>query len=112
MNDKRYPWLVLVPEIENAIELHRLSEKEYFTVQKDIRRASATIDTLFEPKKINIGALGNLVPQLHIHVIARFENDETWPGPVWGVGTSVPYSKNEIDELVTKLQIHYRFLTG
>ncbi len=104
MNDKRYPWLVLVPRIEDTTELHRLSEEDYYSVQKEVRQVSTAVDTLFKPKKMNIGALGNLVPQLHIHIIARFENDETWPGPVWGVGKSLPYSQNEIDKLANDLQ--------
>jgi diadenosine tetraphosphate (Ap4A) HIT family hydrolase len=91
MNDSSFPWLVLVPERENVRELYDLDEKDRSVLIEEITLASRIIKHLYEPDKINVGALGNLVPQLHVHVIGRFESDRAWPGPVWGTGPAQPY---------------------
>ena len=82
LNDSRYPWVVLVPERENLSELHDLSSLDYTSVMEEVRQLSKDLAICFTPKKINVGALGNLVPQLHIHIIARELDDHAWPGPV------------------------------
>lgn len=84
MNDSRYPWLILVPDRPGLRDLDDLSESDAALVNADIRQASRALRTLFQPDKLNVAALGNMVPQLHIHVIARFESDNSWPKPVWG----------------------------
>lgn len=92
MNDARYPWLILVPRRDGLSELHDLTDSDAQTAAAEMRRASANLKTLTGAAKINIGALGNMVPQLHIHVIAREAGDAAWPGPVWGHGTGEPYT--------------------
>ena len=95
MNDARYPWLILVPEQDGLRELHELNDQTFHAVTHAIKSLSASLQALTEAPKMNIAALGNLVPQLHIHIIARRHDDAAWPGPVWGVGTSEPYSEDE-----------------
>jgi diadenosine tetraphosphate (Ap4A) HIT family hydrolase len=95
MNDRSFPWLILVPEREDIREIHELDEKDRAVLIEEITLASRIIRHLYKPDKINVGALGNLVPQLHIHVIGRFEADRAWPGPVWGAGSSQPYADDE-----------------
>jgi diadenosine tetraphosphate (Ap4A) HIT family hydrolase len=85
MNDTTYPWLILVPRRVNCREISELPSGERHRLIDEIARASEALQREFRPEKINVGALGNMVPQLHIHVIARFINDPAWPRPVWGV---------------------------
>jgi diadenosine tetraphosphate (Ap4A) HIT family hydrolase len=95
MNDKSLPWLILVPEREGVQELDELPEEDRAGLMEEIVLASRVIQHLYTPDKINIGALGNLVPQLHLHVIGRFKTDRAWPGPIWGTGPGEPYSLEE-----------------
>jgi diadenosine tetraphosphate (Ap4A) HIT family hydrolase len=104
MNDARFPWLVLVPRRPNLGELHDLSHPERMVLIEEIARASRGLKTLTGAGKINVGALGNLVPQLHVHVVARKQSDAAWPGPVWGHGASVPYEAPERDALIAQLR--------
>lgn len=96
MKDRSFPWLILVPERENIREIHELSVKDRAVLMEEISLASKVIEMLYKPDKINIGALGNMVPQLHIHVIGRFRTDRAWPGPVWGTGPAESYSEDEL----------------
>ena len=91
MNDARSPWVILVPEKPGLSELHDLTAADRAVLMEEIARAGAALAQLFSPEKINVGALGNLVPQLHVHVVARNSGDAAWPGPVWGCGEPVPY---------------------
>jgi len=104
MNDVRYPWLILVPQREDIREIHHLAKDDQGTLFKEIMLASNIVETIFSPEKINIGALGNLVPQLHIHVIARYKDDAAWPGPVWGHGEAVPYAPEPLEALKNQLE--------
>jgi diadenosine tetraphosphate (Ap4A) HIT family hydrolase len=92
MNDSSFPWLILVPERQGVQEVYELSIEDRFVLVEEIAAVSEIIQHLYSPDKINIGALGNLVPQLHIHIIGRFRTDRAWPGPVWGTGTAKPYA--------------------
>ena len=103
MNDRRYPWLILVPRYNGLSEIHDLRDKDQSTLISEITAATRALEKLFQPEKINVAALGNLVSQLHIHVIARFEEDEAWPNPVWGIGKTESYSRNEGKRLVKRL---------
>jgi diadenosine tetraphosphate (Ap4A) HIT family hydrolase len=89
--DRRFPWLILVPEREAVREIHDLSPADRAVLIEEIARAGEALERTFRPDKLNVGALGNIVPQLHIHVVARFASDPAWPGPVWGFGEAVPY---------------------
>lgn len=82
MRDARYPWLVLVPALPELREIHDLEAADRARLMDEIAQASQTLQRLYAPDKINVGALGNLVPQLHVHVVARREADPAWPGPV------------------------------
>ena len=105
MNDARYPWLILVPRRAGLGELHDLTQAERAILIEEIGRASVGLKTLTEAAKINVGALGNLVPQLHIHVVARKVGDAAWPGSVWGQGTATPYVADIRDALVAQLSV-------
>ncbi len=100
MNDARYPWAILVPRIENARELHDLSAESAAAVWNEVRAVAQRLSTWEGVKKINIGALGNVVSQLHIHIVGRAPNDPAWPGPVWGHSPRVPYQGCDHKRLV------------
>jgi diadenosine tetraphosphate (Ap4A) HIT family hydrolase len=102
MNDARYPWLILVPRRE-ATELHDLNARDRALLIEQIALASEKLKALTGAAKINVGALGNLVPQLHIHVIARNASDVAWPGPVWGHGAPSPYAPDALKDFVKRL---------
>mgnify|MGYP001820226774 FL=1 len=92
MNDARYPWLILVPRIAGLRDLHEVPAENRQVLFDEIEQTSQALIEHTDAFKINVAALGNQVPQLHIHVIARQQDDAAWPGPVWGVGEAVPYS--------------------
>ncbi len=98
MNDSRFPWLILVPERPDLRDLHDLTPEDYQTVADEIRAVSHRMASQFGAEKMNVAALGNMVPQLHIHIIARFASDAAWPKPVWGVGEAVAYSAAALSE--------------
>ena len=104
MNDSSFPWLILVPERENIREIHELGAADRAVLIEEIATASEIIQLLYSPDKINTGALGNLVPQLHIHVIGRFRTDRAWPGLVWGTGPVQSYSEEELDRVSGRLR--------
>jgi diadenosine tetraphosphate (Ap4A) HIT family hydrolase len=95
---------VLVPRRPAAREIIDLGEADRRLLIEEIAAASRVLQTLHRPDKINIGVLGNLVPQLHVHVIARFTGDPAWPRPVWGVQPPVPYAAEELDTAVATLR--------
>ncbi len=84
MNDAAYPWLILVPRLTGAREIIDLSAADRVRLMDEIAWASQALKDLHHPDKINVGALGNMVPQLHIHVLGRYKDDPAWPKPVWG----------------------------
>ena len=100
MNDRRYPWVVLVPRRAGAVELVDLSEADRTVLMEEIAEASARLKG--DAAKINVGALGNIVQQLHVHVVARNPGDAAWPGPVWGHSPAVPYDEDEREALIWK----------
>jgi len=104
MQDARYPWLILVPERAGLSELIELTPTDETSVWQTIRLASEALKAVSTPLKLNVGALGNVVRQLHIHIVARNEGDEAWPGPVWGKGTAVPYEDTQRDSLIAALK--------
>lgn len=104
MKDRRFPWLILVPEREGIREICELEPSDRTALVEEIARAEEILLRLFSPEKLNVGALGNIVPQLHVHVIARSTGDPAWPGPVWGSGAAVPYGKRELEALRGRLR--------
>ena len=103
MNDARFPWLILVPRREDLHELHDILPEDGSSLIQEVSRASRMLKMLTRATKINVGALGNLVPQLHVHIIARTLSDAAWPGPVWGTGAAVPYASDTRDALLERL---------
>ncbi len=102
MNDRRFPWLILAPRVAHAVEVVDLPQGERARLWREVDLAAQVLKAETKALKINIGALGNIVRQLHIHVVARNEGDGAWPGPVWGSGTRVPYETNRLDALVAQ----------
>ena len=100
MNDARYPWFILVPQRIGISEIYQLTDSDQCELWLESARLARNLMQSFHADKINIGVLGNLVPQLHIHHIARFTSDPAWPGPVWGHSKPVPYQKHGITERV------------
>ena len=104
MNDRRYPWLVLVPRRDGAVEIHALDSGDRAMLAEETVVAAAALAAHAPGCKINIGALGNIVRQLHVHVVARRPDDAAWPGPVWGHGRAVPYDAADADRLIATLR--------
>ena len=103
-DDARFPWFVLVPRIAGARELIDLDESDQRTLLAEISRVGRVLESDLRPDKLNVAALGNVVPQLHVHVIARFTNDVAWPHPVWGHGERVAYTASERDARIAALR--------
>ena len=99
MNDSNYPWFILVPRVTAVVDVYQLSESEQIQYLIESSQLSKILMELYQGKKMNIAALGNMCPQLHIHHIVRFENDIAWPNPVWGAFPAKPYSDDEITEI-------------
>ena len=94
MDDSRFPWVILVPKRANIREIIDLELRDRAMLYRETESVMAAMKRLFSPTKLNVAALGNHVPQLHLHVIARFEDDQAWPKPVWGIGVRVPYARD------------------
>jgi diadenosine tetraphosphate (Ap4A) HIT family hydrolase len=104
MKDRRWPWLVLVPRRPGITEIFDLMPLDQVLLTFETNRAAEVLRAMTGATKINIGALGNIVRQLHVHVIARFEGDANWPGPVWGHGKAEPYADDDMNSLMAKLR--------
>ncbi len=102
MNNMLFPWVVLVPRVQGAREVMGLTDDDQQQLMREVAQSSRVMQRLFSPDKLNIAALGNQVPQLHVHIIARFTTDTAWPHPVWGKG-SVPYGQGA-PSVVAQLQ--------
>jgi diadenosine tetraphosphate (Ap4A) HIT family hydrolase len=98
LNDSRYPWFVLVPMRTGITEVFELDETTQQQLWRESAQLSRYLKEVCSAGKINIGALGNLVPQLHVHHIARFVGDPAWPGPVWGHSAAVPYEPPALEK--------------
>ena len=104
MDDANYPWLVLVPRGADAVELVDLDTAQRHALTDEIDIASHALRAAWRPHKLNVAALGNLVSQLHVHVIARFQDDPAWPAPVWGRVAARAYSPEALVERIARLQ--------
>ena len=104
MNDRRWPWLLLVPQRANITELHDLTPLDQTMLVFEQNTVAQTLKQMTGCLKINTGALGNVVPQLHVHVVARNEGDAGWPGPIWGYGESEPYRPEDRHSLIDRLR--------
>ncbi|MGY8997244.1 MAG: HIT domain-containing protein [Alphaproteobacteria bacterium] len=104
MKDARFPWVILVPRIADLAELIDLSHADRQVVTDEIDRVTRALYAHTSAEKMNVAALGNMVRQLHVHVIARFAGDAAWPGPVWGVGTAQAYTEEDRAERLEALR--------
>ena len=103
MNDCRYPWVILVPRRNGMSELYHLNEADTSQLWHESRLVSQVLMSHFRGDKLNTGALGNIVAQLHLHHIVRYQDDPAWPGPVWGHSAAQAYANEEAETLVQTL---------
>jgi len=103
MNDANYPWFILVPDRDQVCEIYQLSDEDQACLQRESSYLAAQLADLFSADKMNIAALGNIVPQLHIHHIVRYTHDPAWPAPVWGKLPAIPYAASAIEDIRERL---------
>lgn len=103
MNDSQYPWFILVPERANVQEIYQLSKEERGLLTEESSYLAENLAALYKADKMNIAAIGNLVPQLHIHHVVRYQGDKAWPAPVWGKFTAEPYTDPQIAEHIARV---------
>jgi len=104
MNDANYPWFILVPDRDEVSEIFQLSPQDQQQLMKESSQLAGIIADKFQADKINIAALGNMVPQLHIHHVVRYRTDIAWPAPIWGAAPVKPYTEQEQDECIRKVK--------
>lgn len=104
VNDARYPWLILVPKTAEATEIYHLSEHDQAAFSRTSIELGRELMNLFGGDKLNVAALGNQVPQLHVHHIVRYKSDAAWPNPIWGLGASIEYTKSALEERLQLLR--------
>lgn len=113
MNDARFPWVILVPRRDNISEFYQLSMQDQQLLWQESALVAEKLMQLTEADKLNLAALGNVVPQLHLHHVARFQEDMAWPKPVWGQGVAVAYDESEKQQMLRNLQETFGgFLVG
>lgn len=101
--DSRWPWVILVPQRPGVSEIFDLTPLDQAVLTFEQVTVGAALKKVTGATKINIAAIGNVVRQLHVHVVARFDDDPNWPGPIWGYGTAVPHSDETFNALKTKM---------
>ena len=107
IDNSKFPWIILIPNRKNITDLTELDLKDQNLLMKEIVYCSNLMKEIFKTKKLNIEKIGNIVPQLHIHIIARFNNDSTWPLSVWVV-KGKPYSKVLLTKTITKIKKYFK----
>lgn len=104
IKDANYPWLLLVPRRPETVEIIDLDEVEQAQLMTEITRVARALKDITKCDKLNIAALGNVVPQLHVHVIARRSSDAAWPRPVWGVAQPLDHDPQEVANFISALR--------
>jgi diadenosine tetraphosphate (Ap4A) HIT family hydrolase len=104
MNNRIWPWLILVPARPDVTEIHHLPSSDRALLMEEVAQVSSVVEALFRPDKLNVAAIGNVVLQLHVHIVARRRDDPAWPNPVWGSGIGEPYDPAELDAQVKRLR--------
>jgi diadenosine tetraphosphate (Ap4A) HIT family hydrolase len=102
--DANYPWCLLVPQRENLKEIHHLGIDDRMQLMRESCHLAEVMVDLYQPDKMNVAVLGNNVSQLHMHHVARYSTDLTWPGPIWGQGEAKPYAKDQLEHQIARLQ--------
>ena len=105
VNDKRYIWLLMLPMGTDLTELDDLAPDTQTALISRASQLSAALKSTFKADKMNIATIGNIVPQFHLHIIARHISDEAWPAPVWGRGTAVTYKQDEAELMIDQINI-------
>lgn len=108
MDDCTYPWLILVPKRAGIREIYQLAPADQQQLMRESCHLAETLAALFHADKLNIAALGNVVPQLHLHHVVRFGTDPAWPAPVWGRAPAVPYRPEQLEALRARLLPHLK----
>ena len=103
INNNKFPWIILIPNRKNITDITELNLKDQNLLMKEIVHCSKLMKKIFKTKKLNVEKIGNIVPQLHIHVIARFVKDSSWPLSVWVVKRN-PYSKAVLEKTINKIK--------
>ncbi|WP_370979313.1 HIT domain-containing protein [Agaribacterium sp. ZY112] len=102
--DANFPWVILVPKREAIREIYHLDEADQAQLMRESSHLSEVLTSIYAPDKINVASLGNMVPQLHLHHVARYESDVAWPGAVWGNFMPKKYSEEELEKVVSRLR--------
>lgn len=102
-NDKQYPWFILVPRVADVKDIHEMDWEDQLQFLNESSMLSELLMEIYQGEKMNVAALGNICPQLHVHHIVRYKDDIAWPGPVWGAHPAVVYSEEELERLKQKL---------
>lgn len=105
MRDANYPWFILVPDRDGIREIHHLSNQDQQQLLRESTVLSRALEKAFTPDKLNIAALGNMVPQLHIHHVVRYVGDPAWPAPVWGRLPAKTYDSDELSGLIARIKV-------
>ena len=108
MNDANFPWLILVPRRPGASELFDFSGGDQAALLDELALVSRALQAATRCDKLNVAAIGNVVPQLHIHIVARTRNDPLWPKPVWGAAPPRPYDPAALERFVTAIRERLR----
>lgn len=104
MNDSRYPWFILVPQRHGVREIFQLAECDRHRLMAESCTLAEALSGHFAPDKLNVAAIGNLVPQLHLHHVVRYRTDAAWPAPVWGKLPAIPYDEGPLARLRQSMQ--------
>ena len=111
MNDSQYPWFILVPEKAGLTEIYQLGKAERQILTEESSYLAENLAALYQADKMNIAAIGNLVPQLHIHHVVRYQTDKAWPAPIWGKFTAVPYTQQHMTDTLAQVKQQLKLLS-
>jgi len=103
-NNQHYPWIFLVPKRENVVKIMDLVWEDQVQLLREVDAAQKVMQELFNPSRLNVAAIGNKTPQLHVHVMARFEGDPAWPGVVWGHSEKKPYEEEAKTKIIQQIK--------
>ncbi len=98
-NNALFPWFLLVPEVDDAEDLHQLNSAQYQEVMAAVRSVSEFVASYFQPEKLNVGCIGNQVRQMHIHIVGRSSSDPAWPGTVWAFDGKEEYATDRVENI-------------
>ncbi len=104
MNDSQFPWFILVPQRKDIREIYELTDAEQIMLIRESSYLAKKLAEIFNADKLNVAAIGNIVPQLHLHHVVRYENDKAWATPVWGKFAAVPYTEQQRIVLLDRLK--------